>query len=310
MPAIHFPTSATTPPTCRAAPPTLPGCFQDGGVLGKIPASRLYGLGLNILKLYPLPNTTGVGFNYITEQPSSQPQIQDLIRIDYNISSQWRVYGRIVKVKNDQVLPYGSFVLGINLPDYNVLLPNPRNSYAVTVTGSLSPTTIVEAHHRRQPQLHRHQSGEQEVQPDGAGPHRSAGGLSERGADRFAAAIRLRRPHRERSEYRLEQLAVLQLQHHARLVGHDLQGGRPALGQGRHLLAEQFQAAELFRQQQRPVQLHRQRFEPAGHRFRVRQRGARDLQPVHPGVGLLHRQVPLQQRRVLRARTTGRSTAG
>ena len=58
------------------------GCFQDGGLLGKIPPSRLYGLGLNILKLYPQPNATGVGYNYSTEQPSSQPQRQDLLRID------------------------------------------------------------------------------------------------------------------------------------------------------------------------------------------------------------------------------------
>jgi hypothetical protein len=121
------------------------GCFQDGGVLGKIPASRLYPTGQNILKLYPLPNATGVGYNYSTEVPSSQPQRQHLIRIDYNLSSNWRVYGRIVKVKNDQTLPYGSFVLGTNLPDYNVLLPNPRHSYAVTVTGSLTPSTILEA---------------------------------------------------------------------------------------------------------------------------------------------------------------------
>jgi hypothetical protein len=120
------------------------GCFNDGGVLGKIPPSRLYGTGLNILKMYPMPNTAGVGFNYITEQPSSQPQIQDLIRLDYNLSSSWRVSGRYVKVKNDQVLPYGSFVLGTNMPDFNVLLPNPRNSYAVTLTGSINPTTILE----------------------------------------------------------------------------------------------------------------------------------------------------------------------
>ncbi len=124
---------------------SIAGCFQDSGVLGKIPASRLYGLGMNILKLYPLPNTTGVGYNFISEVPSSQPQIQDLIRIDYNLTSRWRVSGRYVKVKNDQVLPYGSFVLGSNIPDYNVLLPNPRNSYALTVTGSISPTTIFEA---------------------------------------------------------------------------------------------------------------------------------------------------------------------
>ena len=120
------------------------GCYQEGGVLGKIPANRLYGLGLNILKMYPLPNTTGVGFNFITEQPSSQPQRQDLLRLDYNVSSSWRVNGRYIKVKNDQVLPYGSFVLGSNLPDYNVLLPNPRTSYAMTVTGSINPTTVLE----------------------------------------------------------------------------------------------------------------------------------------------------------------------
>ena len=111
-----------------------------------IPASRLYGIGVNILKLYPLPNVTGAtGYNYSTEAASSQPQHQDLTRIDYNITNSWRLSGRYVRVSNDQVLPYGSFVLGTNLPDYNVLLPNPRNSYAVTVTGSLSPTTIFEA---------------------------------------------------------------------------------------------------------------------------------------------------------------------
>jgi Carboxypeptidase regulatory-like domain/TonB-dependent Receptor Plug Domain len=128
---------------CGAA--DISGCFQDGGVLGKIPASRLYGPGLNILKIYPLPNTTGVGFNYATQEPSSQPQRQDLIRLDYNLSSNWRVFGRYVKVKNDQVLPYGSFVLATNMPDFNVLLPNPRTSYAMTITGSITPTTILEA---------------------------------------------------------------------------------------------------------------------------------------------------------------------
>lgn len=120
------------------------GCFQAGGVLGKIPSSRLYPLGQNILNLYPLPNATGVGYNYSTEQPSSQPQRQDLVRIDYNISNLWRVSGRYITVSNDQLLPYGSFVLGSNLPDFNVLLPNPRTSYAVTLTGSFSPTTILE----------------------------------------------------------------------------------------------------------------------------------------------------------------------
>jgi len=121
------------------------GCFQDGGVLGKIPANRLYPLGLNILKIYPLPNATGVGFNYISEATASQPQRQDLVRIDYNLSSSWRVFGRYVNVTNDQILPYTAFVLGSNLPDYAANFPNPRTTYAVTVTGSLNASTILEA---------------------------------------------------------------------------------------------------------------------------------------------------------------------
>ena len=120
------------------------GCFRDGGVLGKIPANRLYALGLNVLRIYPLPNTTGVGFNYITEAPTSQPERQDLIRIDANLSNEWRVNGRYVKNKSDRLFAYGSFVLADNLPDYPAKFLFPRNSWSVTATGSLNPTTILE----------------------------------------------------------------------------------------------------------------------------------------------------------------------
>jgi hypothetical protein len=121
------------------------GCFKDGGVLGRIPANRLSPIGLKILNVYPLPNTTvGANFNYQTELPSSQPQRQDLVRIDYNLNSAWRVYGRYVNVANNQTLPYGSFVLATNLPDYNVLLPNPRDSWSISATGSLNPSVILE----------------------------------------------------------------------------------------------------------------------------------------------------------------------
>jgi hypothetical protein len=32
------------------------GCFQDGGVLGRIPQNRLYDMGVRVLNLYPTPN--------------------------------------------------------------------------------------------------------------------------------------------------------------------------------------------------------------------------------------------------------------
>ncbi|HEU4389334.1 MAG TPA: carboxypeptidase regulatory-like domain-containing protein [Blastocatellia bacterium] len=132
----------TTGLPCSAS--NTSGCFKDGGVLGKIPANRLYGLGVNILKIYPMPNATGVGFNYVTEAPTNQPERQDLFRMDWNISSKWRASGRYVNNTSDRLLAYGSFVLGDNLPDYPAQFLFPRRSWSITTTRSLNPTTILE----------------------------------------------------------------------------------------------------------------------------------------------------------------------
>ena len=52
------------------------GCFQDGGVLGRIPQSRLYPTGMNILRnLWPAPNVEqvpGLGYNYEVQVPVTQ----------------------------------------------------------------------------------------------------------------------------------------------------------------------------------------------------------------------------------------------
>jgi hypothetical protein len=42
------------------------GCFQDGGVLGRIPANRLYGLGLNMLRTFPTANGTATSTSRTT----------------------------------------------------------------------------------------------------------------------------------------------------------------------------------------------------------------------------------------------------
>ena len=58
----------TSSGACTAADQTA--CFADGGVLGRIPASDLYQPGLNILKMWPLPNnaSTTTGHNYRDHQ--------------------------------------------------------------------------------------------------------------------------------------------------------------------------------------------------------------------------------------------------
>jgi hypothetical protein len=122
----------------------LGGCFVSNGKLNVIPQGSIYQPGLNILKIYPLPNANGVGFNYVTEEPTSAPQRQDLIRIDGNISNNWRANGKYLFYKNAPVQPYGSFVLGTNIPDFATVFQNNRYGVTGTVTGSLNPTTVLE----------------------------------------------------------------------------------------------------------------------------------------------------------------------
>jgi hypothetical protein len=69
--------------TCSAT--SQAACFADGGVLGRIPANRLYETGLNILKLYPLPNIgPGQVYNFELRRPEqSLTSWQPVVRVDY-----------------------------------------------------------------------------------------------------------------------------------------------------------------------------------------------------------------------------------
>src|SRR5206468_427756 len=77
---------------CSAANTT--GCFADGGVLGRIPASILYQTGLNILNWWPkanLPLVAGQPFNYQTTYPTTKILgWQPVIRLDYQPNTKLR----------------------------------------------------------------------------------------------------------------------------------------------------------------------------------------------------------------------------
>jgi hypothetical protein len=75
-------------------------CFQDGGVVGRIPAHRLYGPGMAILNQYPLPNTKqpiGRGYNYETVTPIQLSLAHTpLVRLDFVPTSRVRLSGKWV----------------------------------------------------------------------------------------------------------------------------------------------------------------------------------------------------------------------
>lgn len=78
--------------TCSANNTTA--CFKDGGVLGRIPANRLYSAGINILKWWPtpnLPNTPGLAYNYQSTDPAIRLLgYQPIVRVDYAPTSKLR----------------------------------------------------------------------------------------------------------------------------------------------------------------------------------------------------------------------------
>ena len=105
-----------------------------------IPASQIYKIGQNLANLLPLPNTNGVGYNYTSQLSAQTPRREDLLRIDYNASQNIRVFGHYIRNVQPVVSPYGSFVLGENIPLTQINDPVPGISFAGGLTWVISPT--------------------------------------------------------------------------------------------------------------------------------------------------------------------------
>ena len=123
------------------------GCFQDGGVIGKIPASRIWAPGQAMLNIFPEPNyTAGLGVNFTSQIPSNRPRREDLIRLDFQPTDKWRVTGRFMRDKDDELQAYGTTWAGSGsdqLP-MPVLHPLPGRNWMVSTTGILNSTTSIE----------------------------------------------------------------------------------------------------------------------------------------------------------------------
>jgi hypothetical protein len=123
------------------------GCFQDGGVLGRIPQNRLYSPGLAALNIFPNANFSGgSGLNVTSQDPNSSPRREDLLRMDFQATNHWRVTGRMMKNKEDILQAYGTTWAGNGsdqLPT-PTLFTHPGSNYLLSATGILNPTTSLE----------------------------------------------------------------------------------------------------------------------------------------------------------------------
>ncbi len=136
---------ATTGLPCSAA--NTSGCFQDGGVLGRIPANRLYAPGINALNIYPTANYTGgSGLNFQSQDPDSPKRREDLLRMDFQATNNWRITGRYMHNNEDILQAYGTTWAGNGsdqLPT-PTLFVHPGSNYMLSATGVLNSTTSLE----------------------------------------------------------------------------------------------------------------------------------------------------------------------
>jgi hypothetical protein len=117
------------------------GCFQDGGVLGRIPQDRLYPLGLNVLKLWPEPNASGLNYNFESVAPKdSRLTHQPTVRVDWQPSGKLRLSGKYAGELATVRKSFGS------IPGFNDSINRfPYTAVASgTVTYTLTPTTFLE----------------------------------------------------------------------------------------------------------------------------------------------------------------------
>lgn len=120
------------------------GCFQDGGVLGRIPQNRLYQPGMALLGRYPLPTMAQApqtNWNYEVAAPQVQNLIQQpAIRVDYQLSSKWRLTWKYSGQRSRAITTPG-LIQGFS----DVKSPFPYiTNYAATVNYTLNPTTFIE----------------------------------------------------------------------------------------------------------------------------------------------------------------------
>lgn len=112
----------------------------------KIPVNRLYAPGVAFMNLLPVPSVTGVnGYNYRSQKSTTMPRREDLIRMDYNMSSRSRLFGHGINNKSVQTSPYSAaFTIGNNVPLGDIVSQIPGYGWGFGHTLIVSATMINE----------------------------------------------------------------------------------------------------------------------------------------------------------------------
>ena len=142
-------TFATTRRDCPAAPATRAGASRTAACSAAFPPIASMPPGLAVLNIYPAANLSGAGDAASispARTPTANPRREDLLRMDFQATDNWRVTGRYMKTTFNQLQAYGTTWAGNGsdqLPT-PTLFKNPGANYMLSATGILNDTTSVE----------------------------------------------------------------------------------------------------------------------------------------------------------------------
>jgi hypothetical protein len=120
------------------------GCFQDGGVLGKIPADRLYSTGLAILNWYPKPNlavpATGGENLTVVDAGAWRVGYQPLVKVDYQVTQNLRAGYRDLSYRQKEQPTLGT------LPGWNdgIWFDTGPRAHSASINWTMNNKTFVE----------------------------------------------------------------------------------------------------------------------------------------------------------------------
>ena len=110
----------------------------------KIPANLLSPAGLAILKVFPDPNTTAAGNNWVSSTLQPVNTRQDSIRGDVSITSKMNLMVRYINETWVHKQASNNFWGDSPFPNLSSDWDQPSHSFAVKLTNTLSPTTVNE----------------------------------------------------------------------------------------------------------------------------------------------------------------------
>ncbi len=134
------------PGTSTPEPVQSDGSQLAGSVCDVIPAALINPMGVKVAQLYPAPNSTNSGFNYVNEPVRKLNEGTFDIRLDHNFSSKDSVFARFSYDQATNYVPGGSPTWSeANAFGSNQFINNHGRNAVVTETHVFSPNLINQA---------------------------------------------------------------------------------------------------------------------------------------------------------------------